>query len=127
MIEVANVRQIPGEPRRRWFSSAAFDLFVYYAADGALVGFQLCYDKSRQERAIVYGEASGFRHLKVDDGEQRPGKYKAAPVLVADGVFDASRVYEKFSLASRSLPADVADYVRQALARHPGFQGAGGD
>lgn len=124
MIEIPNVRQIPGEPQRRWFSSRDFDLFVHCAADGRFTGFQLCYDKPHREHAIVYREADGFRHMAVDDGEQRPGRYKASPVLVGDGVFDAARIYAAFGAASASLPAEVAGYVRQALARHPDFRGA---
>lgn len=125
LLEVGNVRQIPGEPKRRWFSSAEFDLFVHCAEGSGFVGFQLCYDKPHREHAIVYSETEGFRHMAVDDGEQRPGKYKASPMLTADGVFDASRIYASFSEASASLPADVADYVRRALARHPDFRDAG--
>lgn len=125
LVEVSKVRQLPGEPKRRWFSSAEFDLFVYCAEGSGFVGFQLCYDKPRREHAIVYREAEGFRHLAVDDGEQRPGKYKASPMLTADGRFDASRIYANFCEASATLPVDVADYVRQALARHPDFQDAG--
>ena len=124
MIEIENVRQIPGEPFRRWFSSGEFDLVLHCAAGGGFVGFQLCYDKPHRERAIVYGDADGFRHMAVDDGEQRPGKYKASPILTADGAFDASRIYRHFFAVSEGLPTDVADYVRQALARHPNFTGA---
>jgi hypothetical protein len=124
MIEITNVRQIPGEPKRRWFSSRDFDLFVHCAEDGRFTGFQLCYDKPHREHAILYRDGEGFRHMVVDDGEQRPGRYKASPMLVADGVFDAARIYASFIEASASLPAEVADYVRLALARHPGVRSA---
>lgn len=121
MIEVSRVRQIPGEPMRRWFSSAEFDLFVHYGEAGELVGFQLCYDKRHRERAVVYGVSEGYRHMTVDDGEGRPGKYKASPVYTAEDNFDALQVYLGFSAAATGLPAEVAAYVRQLLARHPGF------
>lgn len=121
MIEVSKVRQIPGESTRRWFSSAEFDLIVRCDEGSGFLGFELCYDKPLHEHAIVYSEADGFRHMVVDDGEQRPGKYKSSPMLLADGLFDASRVYAAFVAASVDLPLDVADYVRNALARHPDF------
>jgi len=123
MIEVSTVRQIPGEPRRRWFSSSDFDLIVRYEANGALAGFELCYDKPQRERAIIYSPSAGFRHMMVDDGEQRPGKYKASPVLTADGAFDAPRVLKAFLAAGAALPDDVLTFVRQALERHASFQG----
>lgn len=121
MIEVSNVRQLPDEPRRRWFSSADFDLFVQCADGPGFVGFQLYYDKALHERAIIYREATGFCHVAVDDGEQRPGKYKASPVLLADGAVDVERVYAAFSASCADLPEDVADYVRSVLLRHPEF------
>ena len=124
MIEVSKVRQVPGEPRRRWFSSTRFDLFLQCADDGRFVGFQLYYDKPHREHAIVYSDTDGFRHLAVDDGEHRPGRHKASPMLTKDGVFEASRIYASFNAASADIPVDVAGYVGQALARYPNFQGA---
>lgn len=119
MREQLKVRQIPGEPQRRWFTSRDFDLIVWLADDQRFSGFELCYDKQQHEHAIAWSEAGGFRHMAVDDGEQRPGKYKATPILVADGLFDVRRIRTAFHAASRSLPQDVADYVLQALAQYP--------
>lgn len=121
MIEVAGVRQIPGEPRRRWFSSEGFDLIVRYDSAGVIGGFELCYDKPLHERAILYSSDAGFRHMRVDDGEQRPGKYKASPVLTADGSFDGPRVLAEFIAAGSALPEEIAAFVRTALQRHPSF------
>lgn len=35
------VRQIKGEPRRRWFYDDFFDLIVWYGTDDSIIGFQL--------------------------------------------------------------------------------------
>jgi hypothetical protein len=51
LAEIRDVRQIPGEGFRRWFSDGDFDLIVWYAG-GEIAGFQLCYDKGRRERAL---------------------------------------------------------------------------
>lgn len=119
MREIANVRQIPGEPARRWFSSPELDLIVWLDEAGNPGGFELCYDKQHRERSIAWDQHSGFRHMAVDDGEQRPGKYKATPVLVADGPFDAHAVIDSFRAASRDLPPEIAEYVLQALEQYP--------
>ena len=119
MREQLKVRQIPGEPQRRWFTSREFDLIVWLADDQGFSGFESCYDKLHNEHAIAWSKASGFRHMAVDDGEQRPGKYKATPILVADGLFDAGRIHAAFRAASRTLPQEVADYVLQALEQYP--------
>lgn len=124
MREIAKVRQIPGESKRRWFSSKDFDLIVWVSDDG-FTGFELCYDKQYGEHAIAWNRASGFRHMAVDDGENRHGKHKAAPVLVPDGYFDVQRVHGAFREASRSLPEEISHLVLQALEQHPDFSPAG--
>lgn len=121
MKEHIDVRQIPGDRRRRWFSSADFDLIVWFEPPGDIFGFELCYDKTRLERSIVWRARAGFAHMVVDDGEQRPGKHKASPILVPDGHFDANRVHSAFARESASLPEDIASYVLQTLARHPSY------
>ncbi len=120
MKEWVGVRQIPGEPRRRWFSSSDFDLIVWMSSDAGYTGFELCYDKTRQEQSLMRSRSRGFTHMAVDDGEQRPGGHKQSPILVPGGAFDLRAVYSTFLEASRLLPADVADFVLRTLERHPG-------
>lgn len=121
MIEITRARQIPGESKRRWFSSEEFDLIVWIAADGTPSGFELCYDKARQEKSIRWTSDGGFHHMAIDDGEQRPGKYKSSPVLTADGAFDAHRVHGRLTTLRHYLPAEVAGFVFDALESHPAF------
>jgi hypothetical protein len=119
--EHANVRQVPGESKRRWFHSDDFDLIVWLSDGQGFSGFELCYDKQRSERSVTWTRSRGFAHMSVDDGEQRPGKYKASPVLTAGGGFDALRVYSSFLKASTAIPREVAIFVLTALRRHPGL------
>ncbi len=70
MREIPVVRQVRGEARRRWFSSTACDLVVWVDADGAAVGFQLCYDKTGHEHALTWKAGLGFSHKKR--GPSRP-------------------------------------------------------
>ncbi|MBI5889392.1 MAG: hypothetical protein HZB47_01795 [Nitrosomonadales bacterium] len=118
MKERINVRQIPGEARRRWFFSDDFDLIVWLSDELSCIGFELCYDKRGLERSISWSNG-GFRHMAVDDGEHRPGKYKASPILIPDGFFDSPRVHSAFREVSHSLPGEIADYVLNALLRYP--------
>jgi len=116
--EVKDVRQIPGEGRRRWFASVYFDLIVWYEDDGSLVGFQLTYDKPTQERALTWRAGRGFSHEKVDDGEV-PGQAKMAPVLMPDGLFDARAVAVRFRQESAKIDQEVASLVLDVLRRYP--------
>lgn len=110
MIEVPNVRQIPGEGVRRWFSDEYFDLIVWYGAE-RIVGFQLCYDRDGRPRAFTWTAEEGARHQGIDDGDDPLLSYKATPVLVEDGPFDVAQVTERFKAAARSLPDCIRELV----------------
>ena len=58
-------------------------------------------------------------HMGIDDGEGRSLRYKATPILIPDGQFDASTVCEKFVLESAELPRDIVDLVVDKLRLHP--------
>lgn len=121
LTELERVRQVPGEPRRRWFASDEFDLIVWSDDSGSPTAFQLCYDRPRTERALTWKPDLGFLHSVVDDGEDRGGgKHKGTPLLVPDGQFDANRVSEQFAQASVQLPPDIAEFVSTKLRQHPG-------
>jgi hypothetical protein len=119
MKEFINVRQIPGELKRRWFSSNEFDLIVWSSEDDCLVGFELCYDKHGKERSIRWSDSIGFQHMAVDDGEQIFGTYKQTPILVADGFFDARQVHSDFAEVSHLVPDEIAEFVLTAIERYP--------
>ncbi len=123
MKEHLNVRQIPGESKRRWFHSENFDLIVWLSDDQGFSGFELCYDKQRSEHSITWHKSRGFVHMAVDDGEQRPGKYKASPILAADGRYEGQRVYSEFLKSCTAIPKEVAVFVLMALRQHPSMRG----
>lgn len=113
--ELDKVSQRKGERRRRWFQSEEEDLIVWYADDGSLFGFQLCYDRTRTERALTWLPPHGFLHNRVDDGEGGGLGYKRTPLLVADGVFDAATMSGRFRHLSASLPGEIAAFVLNKL------------
>lgn len=121
LTEVVPVRQVPGEPRRRWFASDELDLIVWSDHSGAPSAIQLCYNMPRTEHALTWKPDAGFLHAVVDDGENRGGKYKRTPLLVMDGHFDANRVSERFAQASALLPSDIAEFVSTKLRQHPSY------
>jgi len=120
--EVRHVRQVPGEPRRRWFNSRDLELIVWLDESGSPIGFQLCYDRRRAEHALTWTPELGFLHMAVDDGEKEAGlRYKATPILVPDGHFNANRVSGLFAEASGTLPPEVAELVAAKLRQHPNY------
>jgi hypothetical protein len=125
LYEVSRVQQVAGEPRRRWFFSHEQDLLIWFGADGRPVAFQLSYGKYRDEHAIRWKADQGFAHYSVDDGESS-AHASDAPILLADGIFPASRVLERFLDLSREMPADIARFVAARLREHPDYGGTGG-
>ncbi len=121
LIEDPSARRVPGEPRRRWFRSDDLDLIVWCDESGAPTAFQLCYDKPRSEHALTWNPDAGFLHTAVDDGEDVGVKYKATPILVTDGDFDANRVCDRFAEASADLPREIAEFVSTKLRQHPTY------
>ena len=122
LAEVSAVRQIPDQPRRRWFWSGALELMVWLNPSGSPLGFQLCYDKDREERVLTWTPQRGYSHMSVDDGEAAAGsRYKGTPLLVADGYFDANRVLETFLGKSSNVPREIAKFVTEKLKDHPNY------
>jgi len=119
LAEIPNTRQIEGEGFRRWFADEYFDLIVWYAEDGSLIGFQLCYDKLGRERALTWTREHGFRHNRIDSGEI-PGRAKMTPVVIADGTFNRESVAELFREAGRQIDPALAQFVYETLQRFPG-------
>ncbi len=115
--EVQNVRQIGGDPSRRWFSDPGMDLIVWMEARD-IVGFQLTYDKPHAEKAVTWrAGAPELSYTGVDDGEGRMGKYKSTPILVADGILeDTWHLCGQF-LRRCSAGSDVPIAVREFVSR----------
>jgi len=114
--EMAGVRQVAGEPPRRWFSSLDLDLIVWN--DGVdVVGFQLCYDKRGTERAITWRSRRGFDHARVEDGAH--GWSRGTPLLVADGRFAKRRVHAMFLRAADEMPDALRTFVAGRLLGYP--------
>lgn len=109
------LRQEPGPNKRRWFEDEDMDLIVWYDKEGAIHGFQLCYDKSGEEHALTWKKDEGVFHNRVDDGDRRPGR-KMSPVLVTDGLFPAQRVEERFREQSTGIDDAVRDQVLGVLS-----------
>ena len=115
LSEFKDVSQHVGEPRRRYFVSQYFDLYVWEDKDGQFVGFQLCYDKSNKERALSYIDGV-FTHRGIDTGEAN-ASVNRTPILVADGVFSKKENLDRFIDESKLIDQKVAAYVIEMLKK----------
>lgn len=119
--EIRNVRQVPGESRRRWFTSETMDLILWLDDSDGPTQLQLCYDKGhrRAERALTWRQEAGYTHTAVDDGEAGNGRYKSTPILVADGAFNTERINHLFLKDSNHLPIEIVDFVTTIIQKYP--------
>lgn len=115
--EISGVKQIPGEPFRRWFSCESMDLFVWTNASDEVVSYQLSYDKPYPEKALTWRVGQGFSHDDVDDGS-RPGRHPGSPILLADGEFAAKRVLALFQANADQLENDLQEFIVSGISRH---------
>ena len=116
--ELSGVRQTEGGRRRRWFESGDEDLIVWFADDGSIHGFQLCYERQRVEKALTWLPGSGFTHDRVDAGERRDFRPKGSPMLVADGIFDVAAMTHRFLEISTGVPAEIREFILGKLAEY---------
>ena len=100
---------------RRWFSDEEMDLIVWPDADGGLAGFELCYGKSRTERAYAWRRGGALSHFIVDDGESTPLR-NDTPILKAGvGEGDRAKVLADFLARAAGLERGIVDGVSEVL------------
>lgn len=109
---VSQQRETPGY--RRWYSDAVMELIVWYSPEGAVRGFQLCYDRDGRERAFTWHVDAGMSHTAVDGGEDTPLR-NDSPILVPDGAPRTDRVLEQFQERARSLDPALVAVVTEKL------------
>jgi hypothetical protein len=110
--QVAQSRGVAG--KRRWFSDDEMDLIVWYADSGAVVGFQLCYDRTGKERAFTWDDKYGMRHALVDGGEESPLR-NDTPILMPGGVPDVDGVLQRFREQAAEVDPEIVALVTLRL------------
>lgn len=126
--EITVAKQAETGPKRRWYQSDYFDLFVFYfrhseradaKADREFVGIQLCYDIRRNQRTLEWKKDVGFSHHRVNKGADTLSDHGAsASLLELGGEFDAQAVLGRFMRESEGLPPLVRKLVMEKLAEY---------
>ena len=111
---IRGVRQDEASRERHWFQDEYFDLFVWTEPSGAVVSFQLCYDRSRHERVLAWNWTEGLTHRRVDDGEQTPVKNRS-PIMATDARGSIDGVAAEFDRRGMELDARMRDFIRQRI------------
>ncbi|MEY2479823.1 MAG: hypothetical protein QOI04_750 [Verrucomicrobiota bacterium] len=104
---------------REWMSDDYFDLIIWHSPDDSVKGFQLCYDKTGEERALTWIAGKGFSHTAVDTGEADPLRNRA-PTLSPNGSFPSTLVLGEFEKRASALPVDVRTLIRKRITEYAG-------
>ena len=105
-----------GGTYRRWFMSAGMDLIVWYE-EGNEVGFQLCYDKESDEKALTWRRGSVPVHSAISAGEDAGMKYKETPIHTYGDEPDHEYIRRCFLAESPGLPEALRTLVLSILNR----------
>jgi hypothetical protein len=114
--ELPNTKQVPGEPKRRWYFCHDLDLVVWFDETETPIAFQLAYDKPHAEHSISWHFDHEFKHYVVDNGNPLGTGFQT-PFLYVDGPFEAKRerVLGTFARLSAELPPPVVQFVSEKL------------
>ena len=126
--EITVSKQANDGPKRRWYQSDYFDLYVFYIrhsvradvrADREFVGMQLCYDIRRKQRTLEWKKDGGFSHHRVVKGGDTLDDHGASAALLQQGgEFDANTVVDRFMRDSTTLPPIIRAFVLQKLTEY---------
>jgi hypothetical protein len=116
--EIRNIKEIPGQGPRRWFSDEHFDLFVWYEAGGRILGFQLCFDKDKRvERALTFTEERGYS-LDLVEGENSVCDMGSLVLAPAVG-FSRRQLIDQLDERGATLERSLYEYLREKLEACP--------
>lgn len=116
--ELPEKKPLPGEKKRRWYFCHELDLVVWFDDVENPTGFQLAYNKYRNEHSISWQINEGFRHYVVDEGNLLPGESET-PLLYVSGEFSASPVIDQFRSLSIEMPKHIVSFVIEKLLSYP--------
>lgn len=115
--EITEVRQNPGEDYRKIFQDEEFDLFIWYKDQETITGFQLCYDKKKEEKALSWHEERGFSHDRVQSGEE-VYQVKRASSLKSIGGGHLPGVLSRLKKAAGVLKMSEADFIFKKIREY---------
>lgn len=109
--EIREIRQIEGEPRRRWFTAPELDIYIWYDDKDNVIQFQVCYDKGPGEQALTWRQEDGVVHHSVDDGESGIYRMKSTPVITEDTSYDPSRITDLIKQHGGKLEHGLYEFI----------------
>jgi hypothetical protein len=112
MVENINVRQRENEGYRRWFVNSEFDLIIWYDKKGGeLYGFQLCYEKTKHEKAFTCTKEYTSSHKVRDAGTEIGIPHQSTGILKDDGGNISEETILRFKNESNNVEIAIRDLI----------------
>jgi len=119
LVENKNVRQRPEEGFRRWFLNDYFDVIVWYeSAAGELTGFQLCYNRTVDERAFTWQRNKRSSHFVSSGSDERGTPWIATAVLHGDAGVVPPAVLERLRAEQGDLDDTLLELIVTAAGEY---------
>ncbi|MCG8614753.1 MAG: hypothetical protein MI802_00945 [Desulfobacterales bacterium] len=115
LYEIKNISKSEEGLKRRWFFDTTMDLLIWLDASDQVVGIQLCYDKEKSSRALTWFQKEGYRHNKVDLGDEKRGRRGGSPILGSDDLFDASTIAGQFKRLGANIDSEIYEITYEKL------------
>ena len=117
MLRQVPIKNVPGDRPRKWMTDDYFDLYVWYQEDGTIFGFQLCYDKDHDQRALTWTVKGRFQHDRVDSGEESVFANRS-PVLTKNCPFYREPVRKEFLARCGEIEPEISTLVLEVIDRY---------
>jgi hypothetical protein len=115
LYEIKEVNQDTLAYQKRWFFDHEIDLLLWLDKNNEIAGFQLCYDKPDNPHALTWFKDKGYRLNRIDFREDKIGRRRGSPILLADGKFERDRIAKEFLRLSRDLDSWVSTFVYEKI------------
>lgn len=102
---------------RQWFTDNEYwDLYVWTAENKNIIGFQLCYNKDFDEKALTWIKGKEFSHKTVNPGDiDSNSNRRGTPILVPDGYFNKESIRERFLRDAGKIESHIRDLVAKKI------------
>lgn len=98
-----------------WYCDDDWDLVVWVNADQSPRGFQICYDRDEEEKALTFANGE-FSHELVDDGMDSPNT-NHSPTLENKVPFNAKKILKEFESKSEFVEKIYFEYIKVNLQK----------
>src|SRR6187431_1851269 len=103
MLRTAPIRRFSNDLDKSFTADNYMDLVVWYDPNGEVHGFQLCYDRHDNPRAVTWTRVRGFSHCVVQPYGSTGLDFGMSPVLESTNEFPWSAVLREFNERSAGL------------------------